>query len=204
MTFSAAAATLTNLLPLDAQLLALIQSNYASDPNWTTVLDSYGLPTNLFVTTIAPLLAPALNQYNNTLRLQVYSRTKYLADLCRVILGLPAIPTNYIDVPLNPYWEESQGFNRVPKPPNQKEKHMSNAHSNKEQSTKIELTPEQQNPGASRASDFKIHRTFDGPLDLPFNGSSGDSVAEHRRLMRERDDQSGASTFEPLPALNEN
>jgi hypothetical protein len=97
MTFSAAAATLSNLLPLDVQLLALIQSNY--DANWDGVFDSYGLPTNLYVTTIAPLLNPAINQYDNMLRLTVYARTKYLSDLCRVIIGLPAIPTNYIDLP---------------------------------------------------------------------------------------------------------
>jgi hypothetical protein len=81
---------------------------------------------------------------------------------------------------------------------------MSNAHSNKEQSTKIELSPTQENPGAALASDFKIRRTFDAPPDLPFNGSAGDSLSEHKRLMRERDDQSVASNFAPLPDLNEN
>jgi len=98
MTFSQAASTLTNLLPLDVQLLALIQSNY--DANWTGVTDSYGYPTNLHVTNMAPLLNPAINPYDNQLRLTVYARTKYICDLCRVVLGLPAIPTNpYIDLP---------------------------------------------------------------------------------------------------------
>jgi len=94
MTYAQAAATLTNLLPLDAQLLALIQSNY--DSNWTGVQDTYNYPTNLYVTTIAPLLNPAINPYDVTLRLTVYARTKYLGDLCRVVLGLPAVPTNYL------------------------------------------------------------------------------------------------------------
>jgi hypothetical protein len=74
---------------------------------------------------------------------------------------------------------------------------MSNSHSNKEQDQRIELTPTQSNPGAALASDFKVHRTFEKDLDIPFDGSKGDTLAEHRRLMGEREG------FEPLPDRNE-
>jgi hypothetical protein len=55
----------------------------------------------------------------------------------------------------------------------------------------IELTEAQQNPGLARAEDFEV---IDGgaPMAEPFHGQHGDSRAEYKRLLAQRD-QDGKS-----------
>ena len=63
---------------------------------------------------------------------------------------------------------------------------MSNHPQNKEQGVKVELTPEQQNPGLAKPTDFDIHEVGDDPLTQPFHGQHGDTLAEYKRLLEER------------------
>jgi len=72
---------------------------------------------------------------------------------------------------------------------------MSNSPKNKEQSQLIELTETQQNPGAARASDFKIEDR--GP------GQCGDTRAERAALLAEADADGKSNRGESIPERNE-
>jgi len=62
---------------------------------------------------------------------------------------------------------------------------MSNHPSNKEQNTLIDLTPSQQNPGIAKPTDFHVGKTYEIQPPLPGHGNAGDTLAEHRKLMKE-------------------
>jgi hypothetical protein len=58
---------------------------------------------------------------------------------------------------------------------------MSNDHSNKEQSQKIEQTPAQIDCGQAKPEDFKIIPA-DNERETPGHGQAGESLAEKRKL----------------------
>jgi hypothetical protein len=64
---------------------------------------------------------------------------------------------------------------------------MSNNKQNKEQSRKIELTPEQGNPYLARPEDFEVEKT-NGPasMETPSHGQRGDNAREEAKLLAER------------------
>jgi hypothetical protein len=72
---------------------------------------------------------------------------------------------------------------------------MSNSPNNREQSTLLEQTENQRNPGASRPEEFKIEAR-DG-------GQHGDSAAERAALLAEADNDAKSSLREPTPVRNE-
>lgn len=72
---------------------------------------------------------------------------------------------------------------------------MSNSSTNREQSTKIELTHTQQNPGAAIPEDFIIEDR-DG-------GQHGDSKAERAALLAEADSDAKSNLRDPRPTRNE-
>lgn len=75
---------------------------------------------------------------------------------------------------------------------------MSNHPSNKEQGVKIELTPEQQNPGLAKPTDFEVTETDDPLPPTPGHGQRGETAAEYKRLLKER--RGGES--QPIPDRN--
>jgi hypothetical protein len=76
-----------------------------------------------------------------------------------------------------------------------KEQTVSNSPNNREQSTKIDLTPTQQNPGAAVPQDFHIEDR-DG-------GQNGDSAAERAALLAKADRDIKSDLREPTPVRNE-
>jgi hypothetical protein len=72
---------------------------------------------------------------------------------------------------------------------------MSNSPKNHEQSTLLEQTENQRNPGAARPEEFKVEAR-DG-------GQHGDSVAERAALLAEADNDAKSSLREPMPTRNE-
>jgi len=72
---------------------------------------------------------------------------------------------------------------------------MSNSPKNHEQSTLLEQTENQRNPGASRPESFIIEDR-DG-------GQNGDSKAERAALLAEADDDAKSRLREPTPVRNE-
>jgi hypothetical protein len=79
---------------------------------------------------------------------------------------------------------------------------MSNHPSNKEQDQLIELSPCQLNPGIARPTDFKMGKTYETQPPLPGHGNAGDTLAEHRKLMREAAESPGLSKPAPIPQAN--
>jgi len=75
---------------------------------------------------------------------------------------------------------------------------LSNSHSNREQSTPLELSHNQQSPGDAKPEDFKVTHTFEKQTPLPGHGQMGDTQAEYRRLLEE-----GHEDFAPTPDRNE-
>lgn len=61
---------------------------------------------------------------------------------------------------------------------------MSNDPRNKEQNSKIELTPEQSDPGRARAEDFAVMPNTNVPA-TPIHGQQGANAGERRRLLNE-------------------
>ena len=61
---------------------------------------------------------------------------------------------------------------------------MSNSHSNKDQSVKIELTPTQQSPGTANPNDFTIGSPTQ-KSEVPGHGQRGDTLSEQAALYRE-------------------
>lgn len=61
---------------------------------------------------------------------------------------------------------------------------------NKEYNTLVELTHNQENPGAARPSDFEIENER-----LEGGGQCGDSPAEYRALLDESDKENSKSPF---------
>jgi hypothetical protein len=47
---------------------------------------------------------------------------------------------------------------------------------------KIELTETQQNPGAAKPEDFKVNEA------IPFGGSNGDTLAEKKKMLKQREE----------------
>jgi hypothetical protein len=79
---------------------------------------------------------------------------------------------------------------------------MSNSHKNAEQDQLIELTPSQQNPAQAKPTDFVVGKTYDSQTPLPGHGNAGDSLAEHRRLMKQVSEEPGYSKPAPIPDAN--
>lgn len=64
---------------------------------------------------------------------------------------------------------------------------MSNSQSNKEQSRKIELTQNQQNPYLARPEDFVVSNpNAPAEMEVPAHGQRGDSKREEAKLLAER------------------
>jgi hypothetical protein len=79
---------------------------------------------------------------------------------------------------------------------------MSNHPSNKEQNVVIELTPEQQDPGRARPEDFQITSSENNQHRTAFHGQHGETPAEYRRLLAERESEPGRSKFVATPERN--
>jgi len=71
---------------------------------------------------------------------------------------------------------------------------MSNAPTNREQSTLLIQTPNQLNPGAAKPSDF--------PVEVRDGGQTGDTAAERARLLRESDYLKPRPRGDELPDRN--
>jgi hypothetical protein len=97
VTYQAAAATLNLGGPttFNSQVLSAINSNF--DSNWTGLLDlPSGYPLESSFNLLLPLLTyPTGTPYNVYFyqQLMLAVSVKYIGDLCRQILLLPALPT---------------------------------------------------------------------------------------------------------------
>jgi hypothetical protein len=72
---------------------------------------------------------------------------------------------------------------------------MSNARGNKEQDQKVEWTPNQQNPGACKATDWTVE---DNATSTQTSGQHGDTKRERRRLLAEIDEDGKSKLGQPI------
>jgi len=72
---------------------------------------------------------------------------------------------------------------------------MSNAPGNKEQDQKVEFTPNQQNPGACKATDWTVE---DNATSTQTSGQHGNSRAEYKRLQAEIDEDGESKLGQPI------
>jgi hypothetical protein len=75
---------------------------------------------------------------------------------------------------------------------------MSNSPTNREQNTRIDLTPTQQDPGSAKPTDFEIVKS-EVPHATPAHGQHGRTAREERELMLEGENDPGKTKPRAIP-----